>query len=78
VVGAIGGALVGKTIEPGVDQDFVKDVSAALKPGTSALFFMFNGGDPAATRAALEPFKGTLYQTTLSSDSEAALRRALE
>ena len=78
VVGAIGGAIVGKAIEPGVDQDFVKDVSAALKPGTSALFFMFDADDPTATLAALRPFKGTLYQTTLSSDTEDALRRALE
>ncbi|MEO8288482.1 MAG: DUF1269 domain-containing protein [Chloroflexota bacterium] len=78
VVGAIGGALVGKTFEPGVDQSFVKDVSAALKPGTSALFFMFDDGDPAAIRAALEPFRGTLYQTTLSSETEETLRHALE
>jgi uncharacterized membrane protein len=78
VVGAIGGAIVGKTVEPGVDQDFVREVSDALKPGTSALFFMFDADDITATLAALRPFKGTLYQTTLSSETEQALRSALE
>lgn len=78
LVGVIGGALVGKSIEPGVDQNFVKDVSQALKPGTSALFFMFEADDVAATLAALRQFKGTLYQTTLSSETEESLRRALQ
>ena len=78
VVGAADGAIVGKMIEPGVDQDFVKDGSAALKPGTSALFFMFDAADPAATLSALRPFKGTLYQTTLSAETEDSLRHALQ
>jgi uncharacterized membrane protein len=78
VVGAVAGALVGKTIEPGVDQGFVKEVSAALKPGSSALFFMFDADDPAGALAALRPFRGTLYQTTLSSETEESLRHALE
>lgn len=78
VVGAIGGGLVGKTIEPGVDQGFVKDVSAALKPGSSALFFMFDADDITGALAALRPFRGTLYQTTLSSETEESLRHALE
>jgi uncharacterized membrane protein len=78
LLGAIGGALVGKTIEPGVDQGFVKDVSAALKPGSSALFFMFEADDIGSTLAALRPFRGTLYQTTLSTETEESLRHALE
>jgi uncharacterized membrane protein len=78
LVGVVGGALVGKSIEPGVDQDFVKEVSAALKPGTSALFFMFEAEDMDATMAALRQFKGKLYQTTLSSETEESLRRSLE
>ena len=78
VVGAIGGGLVGKTIEPGVDQRFVKEVSAALKPGSSALFFMFDADDITGALAALRPFRGTLYQTTLSSETEESLRHALE
>jgi uncharacterized membrane protein len=72
VVGAAGGAIVGKMIEPGVDQDFVEDVSAALTPGASALFFVF------ATLAALRSFKGTLDQTTRSAETEGSLRHALQ
>jgi uncharacterized membrane protein len=77
-LGALGGALVGKTIEPGVDQGFVRDVTAGLRPGGSALFLMFGGADADATMAALRPFQGTLYHTTLAPETEEALRHALE
>ena len=78
LVGVIGGALVGKSIEPGIDQKFVREVSAGLKPGTSALFFMFEAEDLDATMAALRQFKGKIYQTTLSSETEESLRQSLE
>jgi uncharacterized membrane protein len=77
-LGALGGALVGKSIEPGVDQGFVRDVTAGLKPGGSALFLMFHGADQDAALAALRPFQGTLYHTTLSPEAEESLRHALE
>jgi|SwirhisoilCB2_FD_contig_61_2020062_length_655_multi_3_in_0_out_0_1 uncharacterized membrane protein len=77
-LGALGGALVGKSIEPGVDQGFVRDVTTGLKPGGSALFLMFHGADQDAALAALRPFQGTLYHTTLSPEAEESLRHALE
>jgi uncharacterized membrane protein len=77
VVGAIGGALVGKSLELGVDQKFVKDVSESLKPGGSALFLMVRHSQPEAVVAALQPHKGKLIQTTLSSEDEEALQQAL-
>ena len=77
-VGAGLGALVGSKFDTGVDQGFVKDVSEALKPDTSALFLMIkSGGDAAAIVSAFRPFKGTVYQTTLSPDFESSLQRAL-
>ena len=77
IIGAAGGALVGKSLETGVDKQFVKDVSESLQPGSSALFVTSGGGDPAAVVAALRPYKGKVYHTTLSSEAEQALKDAL-
>ena len=66
-IGAVAGGLIGKSLDKGVDQKFVKDVTETLKPGSSALF-VIGSGNPAVVRALLEPFNGTLYQTTLSPE----------
>jgi len=77
-VGAAAGAYVGNQIAgDSVDEGFVKDVGKALQPGTSALFLMIRRSDAAALRAALEPYEGRVYQTTLSEDLKASLDRAL-
>ena len=77
ILGAAGGAAVGKMMDTGVDKKFVEDVSNSLQPGSSALFVTSSGGDPAAVVAALQPFKGTVYHTNLSSEAEQSLRSAL-
>ena len=46
-----------------------------MEPGTSALFIVARSGNASAVTAALEPFKGTLRQTTLDTDAEEALKR---
>jgi uncharacterized membrane protein len=76
-IGAIGGALVGKAMNLGVDQKFVKDVTETLKPGSSALFVM-GSGDPDRVVASLRPFQGTIYQTTLPTEAVEALQEALK
>ena len=78
VLGAAGGALVGKSLEPGIDQAFIRDVSATLPPAGSALFVLFQADDLGATLIALRPFKGILHHTTLPTETEDALRHALE
>lgn len=77
LLGAGGGALVGKLMHLGVDGDFVKEVSQSLQPGTSALFVLVRDADPAVVRAALEGHHGTVIQTTLSEEAEESLQRAL-
>ena len=78
VVGAAGGALVGRMADLGIDQQFVRDVSESLQPNSSALFVIVRDADPATAIAALEPYQGTLYHTTLDPTVEAELRHALE
>lgn len=77
-VGAIGGALVGKAMDLGIDKRFVENVTETLKPGTSALFVIGKSDNPDAVTGALRPFKGTVYQTTLPTEGVEALRDALQ
>jgi uncharacterized membrane protein len=76
-IGAIGGALVGKSLNLGVDKKFVKDVTETLKPGMSALF-VIGSGNPDVVTAALRPFQGTIYQTTLPTEAVEELHSALK
>ena len=78
ILGAIGGALVGKLANTGVDQNFVKEVSEELKPGSSAIFFIVRGDDPNPAVAALREYRGKVLQTTLPEEAEKTLRRELE
>ena len=77
LLGAGGGALIGKWMDKGVDKGFVEDVSNSLKPGGSALFITADGIDPAALATALEPYKGTLFHTSLPEDFADSIKRAL-
>lgn len=78
VLGAGGGALVGRLMDLGVDGSFVKEVGETLQPGTSALFVMVRDANPAVVRAALEDHHGTIIETTLSVEAEESLTRALK
>jgi uncharacterized membrane protein len=77
VIGALVGAGIGKLAGVGVDKKFIKDVQEALKPGTSALFLVIRHANFAALRALIEPHEGTIYQTTVSTEDEETLKRAL-
>jgi uncharacterized membrane protein len=77
VGGALVGAVVGKMVDLGVDQKFVDDVAAALKPDSSALFVLVRQANASAAISALKPYQGQVYHTSLPSDTEQELRRIL-
>lgn len=77
-LGAAAGAAVGSSFDLGVDKSFVKEVSEALTPGTSALFLQVRSADRDAALAAVEGYSGKVYQTSLSEDAEERLRSTLE
>jgi uncharacterized membrane protein len=77
-LGAAGGALLGRMAELGVDQKFVKEVTEQIEPGNSALFLMVGPGDPDVAIAALRPFEGTVYHTSLPTEAVESLKAALD
>lgn len=77
VLGLAGGALVGKFMDLGVDGNFVKDVGEQIQPGTSALFVLTRDENAAGVLAVLRQFQGKVLQTTLDSEADEAIRKAL-
>jgi uncharacterized membrane protein len=78
VVGVLGGMGVGALADLGIQKKFVKEVADAITPGTSALFVIVRDSDPNAALAALRPYKGTVYHSSLDPEDEESLRRALK
>ena len=77
VLGLAGGALVAKAMDLGVDGKFVDEVSEKIQPGTSALFILSEGANTAAILAVLREYEGHVLQTTLDTEAEEAIKKAL-
>lgn len=75
---ALLGGLLGKTADIGIDNKFIKEVGNSLEPGDSALFLLVIKATPDKVLPEMEQFGGTVYQTSLSNEAEANLRKALE
>jgi uncharacterized membrane protein len=77
LIGAVGGALVGKSLDLGIDKQFVKDVTSDMQPGTSAIFLVIREADADAALAALKPYKGTVRYTSYPPEVEEEVRNIL-
>lgn len=77
LVGAFGGALMGSLAGLGIDKGFLEEVEAAMPVNSSALFVLVGDAEPDMAIAALRPYEGSIYHTSLSPDDEETLRRAL-
>jgi uncharacterized membrane protein len=78
VLGAAGGALVARAMDLGVDGKFVDEVKDKIDPGTSALFILAHDANTAAVLAVLREYKGHVLQTTLDTEAEEAIKKALK
>jgi uncharacterized membrane protein len=77
VLGALAGAGIGSSVNLGIDKKFIQNIQETMPNGSSAIIIYARSADPNALRAAVEPFHGKVYQTTLESDAEDTLLRAL-
>ncbi|MVT64909.1 DUF1269 domain-containing protein [Bradyrhizobium pachyrhizi] len=76
-LGAASGALMGALTDVGINDDFMKQLSANLKPGNAALFVLIRRMTTDKVLDALKGTGGTVLQTSLDHTKEQALRDAL-
>lgn len=77
-VGAASGALAGKLTDVGINDNFMKELSANIQPGNAALFVLFHGVTADKVLNEIKGFGGVVLQTSLDETKEKALREALD
>ncbi|MTW18394.1 DUF1269 domain-containing protein [Rhodoplanes serenus] len=77
LTGAGAGALAGSLAKYGIDDDFVKRLSATIPEDSSALFVLFKSVNEDKVLPELEPFKPRVLRTNLSDQDEERLRAEL-
>jgi uncharacterized membrane protein len=76
-VGAGTGAIAGALSDIGINDQFMKDLAATMKPGSSALFVLVRKATPDRVLEELRGTGGTVLKTSLSHEDEAKLQDAL-
>ena len=79
-VGAGAGAVSGALSDTGIENKMMKELAASFKPGNSALFVLVKKVTGDKVLEGMKDFtcKGKVFQTSLSTDDEEALRAVLE
>ena len=76
-IGAASGAIGGKLTDIGINDKWMKEVAAAIQPGTAALFLLIRKVTADKVLDRLKGEGGTIMQTSLDHTKEAALQEAL-
>lgn len=76
-IGAASGAIAGKMTDTGVNDSFMKELGAKLKPGTAALIALGSTEARDKLMERISPYGGDVIQTSLDSEDEERLRAAL-
>jgi uncharacterized membrane protein len=76
-LGAVSGAVSGALTDVGLDDKFMKELAATIKPGSSVLFVLVRHATPDKVLQELQGSGGKVLKTSLSHDDEAKLQAAL-
>lgn len=76
-VGAVTGGVGAKLSDEGVDDYFMKDLGARLRPGAAALIVLGTAEARDEIVARLKPYGGVVLHTSLSTRDEQRVREAL-
>lgn len=76
-VGAASGALGGTLSDFGIDDNFIKEVTAAIPPGSAALFLLVKKMTADKVLEDLKGVGGAVLRTSFDKSMEDAIRSAL-
>ena len=76
-IGATAGAVSGALTDVGINDQFIKELSAAMTPGSSTLFVLVRKSTPDKVLEELKGTGGRVLKTSLSHEDEAKLQAAL-
>ena len=78
LAGAGFGAVSGSLADYGINDDFIKEVGKSLEPGSSAIFMLVRRATYDKVLPELKRFGGNILKTSLTTEQEERLRKALE
>ena len=76
-MGAAAGAVSGALRDIGINDNFMKQLAANMKPGSSTLFVLVRKATPDKVLDEIRGTGGKVLQTSLSHEDEAKLQAAL-
>lgn len=77
VAGAGAGALSGRLVDFGINDDFIKKLGETIPVNSSALFVLVKSVTEDKVLPEIEPYQPRVLKTSLSNDDEARLKAAL-
>jgi uncharacterized membrane protein len=77
-VGAASGAAAGAVSDYGIDDNFMKELGDKLEPGKAAVFVLVKEATRDKVVPEIAKYGGTVLQSSLSNEQEAALQEALD
>jgi uncharacterized membrane protein len=76
-MGATAGAVSGALTDVGINDNFMRELSATMTPGSSTLFVLVRKATPDKVLEELKGTGGRVLKTSLSHEDEAKLQAAL-
>jgi uncharacterized membrane protein len=76
-LGAGAGAIAGHLSDYGIDDNFIKQLGAALQPNSSAIIVLLRRSTPDKVIPEISQYGGTVLRTSFSKENEAKLQAAL-
>ena len=72
----LAGAISGAMSDYGINDDFIKEVGATIKPGGSAMFLLISKWTEDKALERLKKFNATIVRTSLTKEEEEKLKAA--